>query len=68
MATLKAIKYEDGNLELLDQLKLPHQTFYIKILTLQDGWTAINQMNVTKNFKCTANLCFSSYYRHFLQK
>lgn len=46
MATLKAIKYEDGHLELLDQLKLPHQTFYINILTLQDGWTAINQMNV----------------------
>lgn len=50
MATLKAIKYKDGNLELLDQLKLPHKVFFIKILTLQDGWTAINQMNVTKNF------------------
>lgn len=67
MATLKAIRYKDGNLEILDQLKLPHQTFYIKILTLQDGWTAINQMNVTKNF-FVYNLCFASYQRNFLLK
>lgn len=46
MTTLKSIKYKDGYLELLDQLKLPHQTIYINILTLQDGWTAINNMNV----------------------
>ena len=47
MATLVAIKYKDGCLELLDQLKLPHQTTYIQISTLEDGWNAIHQMNVT---------------------
>jgi methylthioribose-1-phosphate isomerase len=44
--TLEAIKYKDGQLELLDQLKLPHETVYMKIETIQQGWDAINQMNV----------------------
>lgn len=44
--TLEAIKYKNGELELLDQLKLPHETTYIKIKNLQDGWNSINKMNV----------------------
>ncbi len=44
--SLEAIKYKDGKLELLDQLKLPHETIYLNIETLQDGWKAINEMNV----------------------
>lgn len=44
--TLEAIKYKDGKLQLLDQLKLPHETVYMDILTLEDGWNAINKMNV----------------------
>lgn len=44
--TLEAIKYKSGILELLDQLRLPHETIYIKIESLEDGWNAINLMNV----------------------
>lgn len=47
MSTLEAIKYTDGKLELLDQLRLPHETIYLKIENIQDGWDAINKMNVT---------------------
>jgi methylthioribose-1-phosphate isomerase len=44
--TLEAIKYKNGQLELLDQLRLPHETHYLKIEKLEDGWNAINKMNV----------------------
>lgn len=44
--TLEAIKYKNGKLELLDQLKLPHVSIYIKIESIEDGWRAIHQMNV----------------------
>jgi len=44
--TLEAIKYKNGKLELLDQLKLPHESIYIKIECIDDGWKAIHQMNV----------------------
>jgi len=44
--TLEAIKYSEGKLSLLDQLKLPLESVYIEIDTLQDGWNAINKMNV----------------------
>ena len=46
MSTLEAIRFVDGKLEILDQLKLPFTTEYIQIETIKDGWEAINQMKV----------------------
>jgi methylthioribose-1-phosphate isomerase len=48
MSTLEAIKFNNGSLEILDQLKLPFQTDYLKVETIQDGWLAINEMKVYK--------------------
>ena len=44
--SLEAIKFKNGKLEILDQLKLPFITEYIPIETVQDGWVAINEMKV----------------------
>jgi hypothetical protein len=41
MATLQAIKYNDGNLEILDQLLLPESCTYISINNVQDALRAI---------------------------
>ncbi len=45
--TLEAIRYHNGTLEILDQLLLPAETKYIPILGVEDGWKAINRMQVT---------------------
>lgn len=42
--TLRAIKYENGSLEILDQLLLPAQTKYICVQGVEDGWKVINKM------------------------
>ena len=44
--TLQAIKYSRGKLEILDQLRLPHEKVYIDIGTIQDAWIAIKSMQV----------------------
>ncbi|CBY31516.1 unnamed protein product [Oikopleura dioica] len=44
--TLEAIKYENGKLMILDQLKLPLFLEYIKINSVEDGFRAIKEMNV----------------------
>lgn len=45
--TLKAIKWENGRLEILDQLLLPAQAkAYIEITGVEDGWNAIYKMQV----------------------
>lgn len=44
--TLEAIRYHNGTLEILDQLLLPLETKYIPILGVEDGWKAINKMQV----------------------
>lgn len=44
--SLEAIKFNNGKLEILDQLKLPFITEYIFIENIKDGWLAINQMKV----------------------
>ncbi|XP_065226426.1 methylthioribose-1-phosphate isomerase isoform X2 [Planococcus citri] len=44
--TLEAIRYHNGTLEILDQLLLPGETKYIPILGVEDGWKAINKMQV----------------------
>ena len=43
---LQAIKYTRGKLEILDQLKLPHQEVYIDILDAEDARNAIRTMQV----------------------
>ncbi|KAG0050969.1 S-methyl-5-thioribose-1-phosphate isomerase [Gryganskiella cystojenkinii] len=45
-ATLQAIRYQRGSLEIIDQLLLPHETLYIPITTLQLGHDAIKTMKV----------------------
>ncbi|XP_011496297.1 PREDICTED: methylthioribose-1-phosphate isomerase [Ceratosolen solmsi marchali] len=44
--TLQSIKWENGKLEILDQLLLPAQSKYIEITGVKDGWTAIHRMQV----------------------
>lgn len=43
---LQAIKYFRGHLEILDQLRLPHEEIYIKIKHSKDAWHAIRWMQV----------------------
>ncbi|KAJ5083844.1 Methylthioribose-1-phosphate isomerase [Penicillium angulare] len=43
---LQAIKYNDGSLEILDQLQLPFVQKYIAIRSAEDGWHAIKDMKV----------------------
>ncbi|KAF9107136.1 S-methyl-5-thioribose-1-phosphate isomerase, partial [Mortierella sp. GBA35] len=45
-ATLQAIRYQRGSLEIIDQLLLPHETLYIPISTLALGHDAIKTMKV----------------------
>jgi methylthioribose-1-phosphate isomerase len=47
--SLEAIVYNNGFLEILDQLLLPHESKYMKILTKQDAFNAIKDMNVSLN-------------------
>ncbi|KAK9504321.1 hypothetical protein O3M35_010683 [Rhynocoris fuscipes] len=44
--TLEAIKYSKGKLEILDQLLLPLESKYVEISNVEDGWNAINSMQV----------------------
>lgn len=43
---LQAIRYSRGKLEILDQLRLPHEEVFIDIQTVQDAWDAIHSMQV----------------------
>lgn len=43
---LRAIKYENGRLEILDQLQLPFVETYVPIRSAEDGWHAIKDMKV----------------------
>ncbi|KAL9131844.1 MAG: hypothetical protein Q9217_000290 [Psora testacea] len=43
---VQSIKYERGKLEILDQLRLPHEEVYVKISSPQEGWNAIKSMQV----------------------
>lgn len=44
--SLKAIKYENGSLDILDQLLLPAQSKFIQVKGVEDGWKVINKMQV----------------------
>lgn len=43
---LQAIKYRRGKLEILDQLRLPHEEIFVQIKNPRDGWNAIKSMQV----------------------
>ena len=43
---LQAIKYSRGSLQILDQLRVPHEEAYINIQSIQDAWDAIHHMQV----------------------
>lgn len=45
--TLEAIKYAAGQLQILDQLLLPHESKYIAVNGVEDGWKAIHTMQVS---------------------
>ena len=41
---LEAIRYHGGSLQILNQLKLPHQEEYDDVRNAEDGWHAIKEM------------------------
>ena len=43
---LQAIRYKRGELEILDQLRLPYEEVFIQIRNPQDGWNSIRSMQV----------------------
>ncbi|XP_053946822.1 methylthioribose-1-phosphate isomerase [Anastrepha ludens] len=44
--SLQSIKYAPGKLDILDQLLLPVQSKYVAVKGVEDGWKAINKMQV----------------------
>lgn len=44
--TLQAIKWENGKLEVLDQILLPAISRYVSVNGVEDGWKVINKMQV----------------------
>ncbi|TIA37425.1 Methylthioribose-1-phosphate isomerase [Aureobasidium pullulans] len=42
--SLEAIKYKRGQLDILDQLQLPHTEVYDEVKSAQDAWHAIKEM------------------------
>lgn len=72
MSSLDAIHYERGYLLILDQLLLPSEVKYIPVKTVQDGWDAINRMNVRGapaiSFVGILSLAVDLFERHFDDK
>lgn len=52
--TLRAIKWENGKLEILDQILLPVISKYVTVKGVEDGWKVINKMQVgnVESFLC----------------
>lgn len=46
MASLQAIKYERGRLDVLDQLRLPHEHHYDEVSTCEEAFDCIKSMRV----------------------
>ncbi len=46
MTGLQAIKYQRGRLEVLDQLKLPHEFVYDEVSTCEEAFDCIKSMRV----------------------
>lgn len=55
--SLQSIKYNNGTLEILDQLLLPVQSKYLAVKGVEDGWKVINKMQVRYSLQI--------YDRHF---
>jgi methylthioribose-1-phosphate isomerase len=55
MSGLQAIRYTRGKLEVLDQLRLPHEHHYDEVSTSEEAFDCIKAMRVrgekTKRFK-----------------
>lgn len=67
--TLQAIKYCRGKLEILDQLKLPHQEIYLEITSAEDAWKAIKLMQVrgAPAIAIVAILSLAVWGAHYIQ-
>ena len=67
--TLKAIRYQRGSLSILDQLKLPDESIYIPINSVDDAWKIIHTMSIRgmnekkSMTKCLINSLVSRYSR-----
>lgn len=46
MASLEAIKYTRGRLDVLDQLRLPHEHHYDEVSTCEEAFDCIKSMRV----------------------
>lgn len=46
MTGLQAIKYARGSLDVLDQLRLPHEFVYDKVSTCEEAFDCIKSMRV----------------------
>lgn len=46
MTTIRSVTWETNRIILLDQQKLPHETVFITLNTIQDVWDAIYQLKV----------------------
>jgi methylthioribose-1-phosphate isomerase len=46
MSALQAIKYTRGKLEVLDQLRLPHESVYDDVSTCEQAFDCIKSMRV----------------------
>ena len=46
MANLQAIKYSRGRLDVLDQLRLPHEHHYDEVSTCEEAFDCIKSMRV----------------------
>lgn len=46
MANLQAIKYTRGRLDVLDQLRLPHEHHYDEVSTCEEAFDCIKSMRV----------------------
>lgn len=66
--SLRAIKYENNTLEILDQLLLPAQSKYIKIKGVEDGWQVINKMQVCLGFNYFRQIIFAAFQLGKLNK
>lgn len=60
---LQAIKFnsENGTLEVLDQLLLPHTMNYLKICRVEDAWNVINKMQVKLLLECPISHEFNCF-------
>ena len=65
-STLTAIRYQRGSLSIVDQLKLPDEIVYIRIVTVDDAWKAIHTRSVGGEKTFESNRFFSSYSMVFL--